>query len=123
MQLEFDEYAIGIIPACAGSTGFFCLWLRRRRDHPRMRGEHGLMSSSNFATKGSSPHARGAHERPHLIESFVGIIPACAGSTCWRGSARRSRGDHPRMRGEHALDMARALDMGGSSPHARGAHA
>ena len=30
-------------------------------------------------------------------------------------------GDHPRMRGEHALRMAARLAKRGSSPHARGA--
>ena len=40
MQLEFDEYAKGIIPACAGSTRTAAPDRVVRWDHPRMRGEH-----------------------------------------------------------------------------------
>ena len=35
-----ESPAGGIIPACAGSTRLSVLPPRRRRDHPRMRGEH-----------------------------------------------------------------------------------
>ena len=115
--------ARGIIPACAGSTSAMLafdsrIWGssphargartrgagrdRRPRDHPRMRGEHGIHRV--------------------VVQSRVGIIPACAGSTTvsmsWRtkrpGSSPHARGalsrrkglpcvrkDHPRMRGEH----------------------
>ena len=116
-----------------------------RRDHPRIRGEHVL-----------------AH---HAAVLALGIIPAYAGNT-WRGRpcTSRSRGssphtrgtlrtsrrpkmtrrDHPRIRGEHVLDVGqlarpdgiipacagntgdprglRLLDVG-SSPHARGTRA
>ena len=155
---------VGIIPACAGSTdgngriGRLLMGSsphargapperagrkRQWRDHPRMRGEH--------------------LEEGHLRALRVGIIPACAGSTArfkWskaslqgssphaRGAQRlanateRIDGDHPRMRGEHAVgDALRIMVRGiipacagstfgssipaawrkGSSPHARGA--
>ena len=52
---------LGIIPACAGSTSGTTRCPSARRDHPRMRGEHGLA---------------------RLVGRHVpGIIPACAGST------------------------------------------
>ena len=72
----------GIIPACAGST------TRRRsrssitRDHPRMRGEHLVLSAQVVYSLGSSPHARGAHRSRSWQLPPSGIIPACAGSTC-----------------------------------------
>ena len=88
-----------------------------------MRGEHHDVAGELGKVRGSSPHARGA---PYLVSVSVGphgIIPACAGSTSPRWSARGSRGDHPRMRGEHVdYEVTPALGEG-SSPHARGAQA
>ena len=50
----------GIIPAYAGSTfrrrRRWCCW----RDHPRIRGEHGLHQERPRGPGGSSPHTRGA---------------------------------------------------------------
>ena len=116
---------------------------RTAGDHPRMRGEHAQLEQE--------------------VSSRPGIIPACAGSTCavqWleeldQGSSPHARGapsrrsattatpwDHPRMRGEHAAELAEELVVDGiipacagstvtdtrlgrylrgSSPHARGA--
>ena len=92
----------GSSPHARGAPGSSSAGLAGARDHPRMRGEHGL--------------------RRVRIREQVGIIPACAGSTFVmlsliefgmgssphargaRGRAPRSspgRGDHPRMRGEH----------------------
>ena len=71
----------GIIPACAGSTITVNVGVSRHRDHPRMCGEHSLVSAVNVLTVGSSPHVRGAHLFYHLLVAVRGIIPACAGST------------------------------------------
>ena len=49
------------------------------------------------------------------------IIPACAGSTGGGGGRWLSRGDHPRMRGEHTVVKDVRQTVLGSSPHARGA--
>ena len=94
----------GIIPAYAGSTGRDAVEARmglgssphtrgarpgRRpppsppRDHPRIRGEHGM--------KLTKAHAR------------AGIIPAYAGSTVPAHRTRVRRWDHPRIRGEHQM--------------------
>ena len=90
-----------IIPAYAGSTGSGSGGWRRRRDHPRMRGEHGGWRCRFPSAPGSSPHARGAPRQGGPDAEHRGIIPACAGSTRCRWPARRSCRDHPRMRGEH----------------------
>ena len=92
----------GIIPACAGSTCAWSLPRSRRRDHPRMCGEHCCSSQAMMSASGSSPHVRGA-----LFLSFSccltsGIIPACAGSTYRHRLAGLDWWDHPRMCGEHA---------------------
>ena len=49
-----------IIPACAGSTAARAPCSSHAWDHPRMRGEHAQSVIDLIATKGSSPHARGA---------------------------------------------------------------
>ena len=116
-----DGAAVGIIPACAGSTRMgrmsaYCRW-----DHPRMRGEHAAGAWWEPQTKGSSPHARGARAGRGQLLIKGGIIPACAGSTRAQISGKPRKGDHPRMRGEHPLPGMGAGLFAGSSPHARGA--
>ena len=74
-----------IIPAYAGST------VDRRHccsgtwDHPRIRGEHILVTSLQCLLYGSSPHTRGALVAYHQSPKRARIIPAYAGSTrrCW----------------------------------------
>ena len=91
-----------IIPAYAGSTCAAPWALRRRMDHPRIRGEHleraggppaqeriipayaGSTSPREPAprpTQGSSPHTRGAPFPCPAVPVWGGIIPAYAGST------------------------------------------
>ena len=71
----------GIIPACAGSTSWETLRRSSIRDHPRMCGEHPLVTSSASPSAGSSPHVRGAQSADEVEVELRGIIPACAGST------------------------------------------
>ena len=91
----------GIIPACAESTRWRSRASTSTGDHPRMRGEHDSLGIPWTNQKGSSPHARGARAGDGLTYGLLGIIPACAGSTCRRRSDLRLARDHPRMRGEH----------------------
>ena len=86
-----------------------------------MRGKHVKVILCSTIRVGSSPHARGARGRGGHHDVRSGIIPACAGSTCWRARCRCSCRDHPRMRGEHYLDGSTDRRLTGSSPHARGA--
>mgnify|MGYP006885945012 CR=1 FL=1 len=71
----------GIIPACAGSTVDVVVSGRKRRDHPRMCGEHRICDGTTQIRAGSSPHVRGALRTGLELPVMVGIIPACAGST------------------------------------------
>ena len=99
----------GIIPACAGSTDTTGNVKCFHRDHPRMRGEHGFDFRPSATFVGSSPHARGAPLVAYAVRGRHGIIPACAGSTARRQTARSPCRDHPRMRGEHAVAMLAAV--------------
>ena len=110
----------GIIPACAGNTMKLIEMLAVSRDHPRMRGEHGLNHGVRDSRTGSSPHARGTRLSIRSGSSRKGIIPACAGNTPVRYRRQWRQGDHPRMRGEHPKRQDRKHTPAGSSPHARG---
>ena len=87
-----------------------------------MRGEHTFEPAPTSCRLESSPRARGAPGAPALDVARVRIIPACAGSTFLGRCSNRRRGDHPRMRGEHATMPRPGGLSSGSSPHARGAH-
>ena len=90
-----------IIPAYAGSTKPPGRVRRPSRDHPRIRGEHGMRFECDSMPLGSSPHTRGALPRDQAGLFEARIIPAYAGST---------PGGFP------ALWIS-----DGSSPHTRGA--
>ena len=110
----------GIIPACAGNTMSRHFYAIDWGDHPRMRGEHVVITSANSALLGSSPHARGTPYAPAVYMGCTGIIPACAGNTEFLTSLTDGRMDHPRMRGEHMRLCQSWGNATGSSPHARG---
>ncbi len=115
------RHAKGIIPAYAGSTPCTQPGRRLLRDHPRIRGEHDIITSTGCRPWGSSPHTRGAPWRICRWSPRTGIIPAYAGSTRRLGLGRRQAGDHPRIRGEHTGDITANDFVAGSSPHTRGA--
>ena len=112
----------GIIPAYAGSTPAPRNDPRPGRDHPRIRGEHQVLTVPGDAFEGSSPHTRGARRRRARYWPWRGIIPAYAGSTCTSTRQSTDSTDHPRIRGEHKWKPKRGSPTPGSSPHTRGAH-
>ena len=69
------------IPAYAGSTLRSLRWLSTTRDHPRIRGVHGIISSRVMKTQGLSPHTRGPRNGSPQLHPPCRIIPAYAGST------------------------------------------
>ena len=112
-----------IIPAYAGSTTNSNPSIRSRWDHPRIRGEHGVLAVDVDGAAGSSPHTRGA-PLPHVhLGKIKRIIPAYAGSTEMTEIALAHLPDHPRIRGEHRMARQRQKFAKGSSPHTRGARA
>ncbi len=70
---------------------------------------------------GSPPLARGAPSSKSSSSCCFRITPARAGSTRLCGTARSSRRDHPRSRGEHTHLAGRLAHTDGSPPLARGA--
>ena len=110
----------GIIPACAGNTTLLIMIFNKKRDHPRMRGEHLGQDIAFMQTQGSSPHARGTRCIACACRVGRGIIPACAGNTHMEYWNKARVRDHPRMRGEHSQPMNAQYFNQGSSPHARG---
>ena len=91
-----------IIPAYAGSTMHVYPPVSRFEDHPRIRGEHDIITATGCRPWGSSPHTRGALAGPRDDGFDPGIIPAYAGSTRRRARRRAAPTDHPRIRGEHS---------------------
>src|SRR5690606_29070732 len=100
LRLHDPALDLGTIPACAGSTTGGCRPGCARRDHPRVRGEHLLTSAVRVLSFGPSPRARGAPLGVLGVDSVIGTIPACAGSTPYTPSDAIASTDHPRVRGE-----------------------
>ena len=109
-----------IIPALAGNTTLCKKCHKRKTDHPRSRGEYPARRSRRDNIGGSSPLSRGIPLGVAAGASLRRIIPALAGNTlrlAWGGD----RGwDHPRSRGEYALESADKCLTVGSSPLSRG---
>ena len=91
----------GIIPACAGNTQVVFEKPRIARDHPRVCGEHSILSLDAVSSLGSSPRVRGTLRAVRANPRRTGIIPACAGNTALLVHEGRIDGDHPRVCGEH----------------------
>ena len=115
-----ELHARGIIPACAGNTPTEMGTAERRRDLPRMCGEHARRAFRPAASSGSSPHVRGTHANLPSAFEVAGIIPACAGNTIRKHKILLSPWDHPRMCGEHLDNLEKLVKDAGSSPHVRG---
>ena len=110
----------GIIPAYAGNTTGRIRREYSARDHPRVCGEHTL-GGQNMPTKpGSSPRMRGT---PSFVREHCGvwgIIPAYAGNTDADACASACLWDHPRVCGEHSVQIVHGCAVEGSSPRMRG---
>ena len=85
-----------------------------------MRGEDPRGTSCTGRLVGSPPHARGRRYSRYEPRSRARITPACAGKTRPQAPPRSTRRDHPRMRGEDQLGIAKNEIAEGSPPHARG---
>ena len=79
---------VRLIPAGAGNTRAQPHGFRPLSAHPRRRGEHGLVSDARLAEFGSSPQARGTPVTVYQDYLDQRLIPAGAGNTEPRRSAR-----------------------------------
>ena len=101
LGLQVRQAQQGIIPAYAGSTCAARVPYRYRRDHPRVCGEHLAIILDSRSNVGSSPRMRGARNANTFESVAMGIIPAYAGSTHLYSGMDTTKGDHPRVCGEH----------------------
>ena len=93
---------VGIIPAYAGNTDPNMVKNGELRDHPRVCGEHGVVSSHSMHSRGSSPRMRGTLPSAWRATVCRGIIPAYAGNTSFSEFYNTVDRDHPRVCGEHS---------------------
>ena len=110
----------GLIPAHAGKTTTLLGTLAASRAHPRSRGENAELMDRYTVQRGSSPLTRGKPKPMDRRPPSVGLIPAHAGKTEARRSARIRVRAHPRSRGENHRLTSGLEDAGGSSPLTRG---
>ena len=111
-----------IIPARAGFTRPQGGRRSRSRDHPRSRGVYAWRIAMVVMVVGSSPLARGLHDRERPQREPAGIIPARAGFTGTMVTHPVQAADHPRSRGVYTEWCSIRHCAQGSSPLARGLH-
>ena len=109
-----------IIPAYAGNTWIDSFARAKKRDHPRVCGEHHMTSIMVHLNWGSSPRMRGTPQVLCHYSSSLGIIPAYAGNTVSVGLREGFKEDHPRVCGEHGVTALWDKVSSGSSPRMRG---
>ena len=112
----------GITPACAGTTTrrtqlSILVW-----DHPRMCGDHWTRIPYYKGSPGSPPHVRGPQKEVSDYGFYMGITPACAGTTALWFHLPMIQWDHPRMCGDHSKCLHSSSSRQGSPPHVRGPH-
>ena len=154
----------GVVPAYAGSTARSAASLAARagssphtrgalprrpltarlpQDHPRIRGEHLVVGDGALLREGIIPAYAGSTViRVLTSELATGSSPHTRGARSTWAATAATRGDHPRIRGEHRgqphqrgprdriipayagstrYQLSMALSAMGSSPHTRGA--
>ena len=117
---NFQTVGHGIIPAYAGNTAGSLQTAEKRRDHPRVCGEHKTSACLCALGMGSSPRMRGTRRSRRPRRPRSGIIPAYAGNTISSKASWTARRDHPRVCGEHTRSADLDSLPEGSSPRMRG---
>ena len=108
------------IPAFAGNTANRPGGSGPPPVHPRVCGEHGPCCSGNERPCGSSPRLRGTPATTATYSSRWRFIPAFAGNTPGCRAGWSTRTVHPRVCGEHVLNLSLSGSAFGSSPRLRG---
>ncbi len=109
-----------ITPAYAGTTRPGAAPAGRRRDHPRLRGDHHPADAFPVDLPGSPPLTRGPRRPRRQGPADRGITPAYAGTTRRAVAGTKFCTDHPRLRGDHASIAPIVIARAGSPPLTRG---
>ena len=117
---DVQSERLRFIPACAGNTSASAAWRSLVAVHPRVCGEHTILTCQALIEDGSSPRVRGTQWRVRANASVVRFIPACAGNTVPGNSLSMRSPVHPRVCGEHLTVMVELYPQCGSSPRVRG---
>ena len=111
----------GNTPACAGITPRGERPVASREEHPRVRGDHPVHPAAEPLRHGTPPRARGSHLPATQGQLEVRNTPACAGITYREDARERGDGEHPRVRGDHAVALFGTKAEDGT-PRVRGDH-
>jgi len=96
-----DAKAHRFIPACAGNIQSADNAQDNILVHPRVCGEHFVISEYPGIASGSSPRVRGTSIKSMKIEEKERFIPACAGNMPISRKHFLHYSVHPRVCGEH----------------------
>ena len=92
---------LGITPAYAGTTSIVMLPSFLRWDHPRLRGNYSMGTTTYTHRAGSPPLTRELLYETDREFAPTGITPAYAGTTAGSRIRLRRWWDHPRLRGNY----------------------
>ena len=109
-----------LTPAFAGTTPQRGPLVPIFRAHPRVRGDHPIVSSIRDMTEGSPPRSRGPRHGVGLLGVLGRLTPAFAGTTSVVLMPHPQRPAHPRVRGDHSCGHAEVYAAMGSPPRSRG---
>ncbi len=89
-------------------------------EHPRLRGDHSPAGRAVTRSLGTPPPARGPPGWSGRRRRPERNTPACAGTTAGPACLPAAGPEHPRLRGDHDLEVFAAFQCGGTPPPARG---
>ena len=113
--------SLGITPAYAGKSGYWCNRCGCWRDHPRLCGEKMTFSTMTRSAGGSPPPMRGKAQLTMLALCAIRITPAYAGKS--RSVVYRDAGAGritPAYAGKSPAQSCQKTSFGGSPPPMRG---
>ena len=90
------------------------------REHPRLRGDNGVVGRPNFPALGTSPLTRGQPDNVARTKLAIRNIPAYAGTTQHDSQTPTQEPEHPRLRGDNPLLRVSHRQDPGTSPLTRG---
>ena len=111
---------VWLCPACAGMDLRRHYSTRHKGSLPRMRGDGPLPAGIRLCVRRSAPRARGWTYSSCQLPFSRTLCPACAGMDLVSAPGSRPGRALPRMRGDGPDEVARALEIRASAPHARG---